>query len=101
MAENENVEKVEVTAPAKKEKAPKKAAKKAEKKKPGFFQRIKQWARDTKAELKKVQWPTKKQTVNNTLIVLAFCVVVGVCIWLFDLLATNLFSALVTFFHQL
>ena len=95
MADNEN--KVEVTAPAKKEKTPKKA----EKKKPGIFARMGQWFKEMKVELKKVQWPTWKQTANNTLIVLAFCVVIGVCIWLFDLLATNLFSALVTFFHQL
>jgi len=104
MAENENVEKVEMTAeaaqapaaPAKKDKAEKKPEKK---KKPGIFARIKGWWKDTKAELKKVQWPTWKQTLNNTLIVLAFCIIVGIAIWLFDLLATNLFSALVTLFH--
>ena len=104
MAENENVEKVEMTAqaaeapaaPAKKDKAEKKPEKK---KKPGIFARIKGWWKDTKSELKKVQWPTWKQTLNTTLIVLAFCVIVGVAIWLFDLLATNLFSALVTLFH--
>jgi len=99
MAENENVEKAEATAkaekptPAKKEKAEKK------KKKPSLFARIAGWWKDTKAELKKVQWPTWKQTLNNTLIVLAFCVLVGVCIWLFDLLATNLFNALIQLFH--
>jgi len=106
MAENENVQKVE--APEKVEAAPKadaaakkdKSEKKPEKKKkPGIFARIGGWWKDTKAELKKVQWPTWKQTLNNTLIVLAFCVVVGVCIWLFDLLATNLFAALNALFH--
>lgn len=102
MAENENVEraevtaKVEKTAPAKKEKAEKKVEKK---KKPGLFARISGWWKDTRAELKKVQWPTWKQTLNNTLIVLAFCVVVGLCIWVFDLLATNLFNALIQLFH--
>ena len=76
-------------------KADKKPAKKA---KPGVFARIKQWCRETKAELKKVQWPTWKQTMNNTLIVLAFCVVVGVCIFAFDTLASGLFTALVNLF---
>lgn len=104
MAENENIEKVEeaieavetTDTPAKKQKAEKKPEKK---KKPGIFARIAGWWKETKSELKKVQWPTKKQTVNNTLIVIAFCVVVGICIWLFDLVATNLFSALITLFH--
>ena len=107
MAENDNLEKVASAAqdqaaetPAKPEKAEKKADKKpAKKSKPGLFARIKQWCKETKAELKKVQWPTWKQTMNNTLIVLAFCVVVGLCIFLFDTLASNLFTALVSLFH--
>ena len=104
MAENENVEKAEVSsaaetpaAPAKKEKAEKKPAKKS---KPGLFSRIGQWWKETKSELKKVQWPTWKQTLNNTLIVLAFCVVVGVCIGLFDVVATQLVGALISVFRQ-
>jgi len=102
MAEHENVgkadvpAKVEKTTPAKKDKTEKKPDKK---KKAGLIARIAGWWKDTKAELKKVQWPTWKQTMNNTFIVLAFCVGVGACIWLFDLLATNLFSALIQLFH--
>jgi preprotein translocase subunit SecE len=42
-----------------------------------------------KSELKKVQWPTRKQTINNTLIVIACVLVVGVFIWLFDFIANN------------
>ena len=103
MAENENLEKVASAAqeqapetPAKPEKAEKKGEEKkpAKKSKPGLFARAKQWLKETKAELKKVQWPTWKQTVNNTLIVLAFCVVVGLCIFLFDKLAGGLLGAL-------
>ena len=56
-------------------------------KKPGFFARVGKWLRDMKSELKKVQWPTRKQTVNNTLIVIACVVVVGICIALFDFVA--------------
>ena len=89
MAENEKMEKAEVAA--KKDKGDKKPAKKS---KPGVFARIKQWCKETKAELKKVQWPTWKQTLNNTLIVIAFCVVVGVCIFAFDKLADALLGAL-------
>ncbi len=95
MADNEKLDKVnnDSKAPAKKDKADKKPEKKSDK--PSVFDRVKQWFKETKAELKKVQWPTWKQTMNNTLIVLAFCVVVGVCIWLFDLVSTNLFGALI------
>ena len=64
-----------------------------------MFARIGQWFKETKAELKKVQWPTWKQTLNNTLIVLAFCVVVGVCIFAFDKLADGLLKALIDLFH--
>ena len=87
MAENEK-KKAEA---AKKDTGDKKPAKKS---KPGIFARIKRWCKETKAELKKVQWPTWKQTLNNTLIVIAFCVVVGVCIFAFDKLAGALLNAL-------
>ena len=56
---------------------------------PDVFARIGKWLKDMKSELKKVQWPTRKQTVNNTLIVIACVVVVGIFIWLFDLVANK------------
>ena len=91
MAENEKLEKSGTDKPAKKDKSEKKS-------KPSIFARIKQWCKETKAELKKVQWPTWKKTMNNTLIVLAFCVVVGICIFLFDKLAGGLLAALTNLF---
>ena len=78
MAENEKVEKA---VQAKKDKKSDKNAK------PGFFARMGKWFRDMKSELKKVQWPTRKQTINNTLIVIACVVVVGIFIALFDYVA--------------
>ena len=93
MAENENLEKVasaaqEQTAetPAKPEKAEKKGTEKkpAKKSKPGIFARAKQWLKETK---------------DNTLIVIVFCVVIGLCIFFFDTLASALFKALVQLFH--
>ena len=92
MAENEKLEKNGASSKAAKKDKPEK------KSKPGVFARIKQWCKETKAELKKVQWPTWKQTMNNTLIVLAFCVVVGICIFLFDKLAGGLLVALTNLF---
>ena len=54
-------------------------------KKPGFFARIGRSFRDMKGEMKKVVWPTKKQIINNTLIVLAFVAVSGLFIAGLDL----------------
>ena len=45
------------------------AVKKVDKKLP-FFKRIGKWFRDMKSELKKVVWPTPKQTANNTAVCL-------------------------------
>ena len=67
---------------------------KAADKKPGFSARLSKWVRELKSELKKVQWPSKKQTVNNTLVVIACVLIVGVCIWVFDALALAVVNAL-------
>ena len=60
----------------------------AEAKKENFFvrtgKRISRWFREMKSELKKVVWPTKSQMLNNTLIVLACVLVVGIFIVIFD-----------------
>ena len=93
MAENEKLEQTAQAASDKADKA--KKDKKSEKKsKPGVFARIGKWLKDMKSELKKVQWPTRKQTVNNTLIVIACVIVVGIFIWLFDAVAGGLIQAL-------
>ena len=63
--------------------------------KPGFFARVGKWCRDMKSELKKVQWPTRKQTINNTLIVIACVIVVGIFIALFDFVAGEAIGLLI------
>ena len=93
MAENE---KLEQTAPSGSDKADKAKKDKKSDKKPGFFARIGKWIKEMKVELKKVQWPTRKQTVNNTLIVIACVIVVGVFIWIFDYLAGNLIDIIIS-----
>ena len=70
--------------------------KKTEKKSSGFFGRITKWLKELKVELKKVQWPTRKQTINNTLIVLACIVIVGLFIWVFDFVAGNAIELLIS-----
>ena len=58
----------------------------AEEKKGNIFKRIVRFFKDVKAELKKVTWPTKKQAVRNTVVVLVFLVVIGLFVFLLDLL---------------
>ena len=94
MAETEKLEQTAKAASDKAEKA-KKDKKSDKKSKPGFFARIGRWFRELKVELKKVVWPTGKQTLNNTLIVIACVVFVGVFIWIFDAVAGGLIQALI------
>ena len=50
----------------------------------GFFGRIVKFFRDTKSELKKVVWPSKKDVRNNTLIVLAVVAITVVALVIRD-----------------
>lgn len=40
--------------------------------------------RETKAELKKVSWPSKSQLVNNTVVILTFIVIATLVLSLLD-----------------
>ena len=100
MSENEKLEQAADQAADKPAKTDKKKDVKADKKKPGVFARIGKWFQDMKSELKKVQWPTRKQTVNNTVIVIICCIIVGICIWLFDALAGAVITALLDLFGK-
>ena len=68
-------------------KAPKTAVKRPEGKTP-FFKRVVKWFREMKSELKKVLWPTPKQTVNNTSVALVVMAAAAVVLWGFDSLAS-------------
>ena len=45
------------------------------------------WAfiRDARNEVRKVVWPTRKETAQTTMFVLAAVVFMGVCLWLLDM----------------
>ena len=72
----------------------------AEAKKENWFVRtwgsIRRYFRELRSELKKVVWPTPQQVLKNTLIVLACVVVVGVFIWLFDVVGDLIIKALIS-----
>ena len=54
-------------------------------KKPGLFARIGKWFRELKSECRKIVWPTRDVTINNTLVVLASVVIIGIFIWVLDI----------------
>ena len=64
-------------------------------KKPGVFKRIFGFFKGMRSELKKVTWPSFRQVVNNTLVVLAVVISSGVFIGLVDFLFTKLFGFLI------
>ena len=64
----------------------KKAAEKkpAAKKKPNVFKRLWKYLVACKGELKKITWPTPKQTTKNFFIVLAVIIIMGLFIFALD-----------------
>ena len=63
----------------------------ADVKKENWFKRtwgkVSKYFRELKSELKKVVWPTPKQVLRNTLVVVCCVLAVGAFIWLFDVVA--------------
>ncbi len=46
--------------------------------------KIVKFFKEVKSELKKVVWPSRKQLVNNTLIVIAVVILIGIVIAILD-----------------
>ena len=77
----------------------------AEVKKENWFKRawsaICRYFRELKSELKKVVWPTPKQVLKNALIVVACVLIVGVFIWVFDLVSGAVVNGLIGWLRSL
>lgn len=73
---------------------------KAKKDKENIFaraaKRTARWFREMKSELKKVVWPTGKQTLNNVIVAVVVMVLAGVVIWAFDQLAYLIVQSLIS-----
>ena len=63
-------------------------------KKPGIFGRMARSFRDMKGEIKKVVWPSRKQIINNTLIVIAFMVIAAIAVGGVDIVLTTIMDLL-------
>lgn len=64
--------------------------------KPKLGQRIAEYFKDTRGELRKVSWPTRKQATNLTLIVLAVTVIMAIFLGSLDYLFANLVRLIVS-----
>ncbi len=58
--------------------------------------RFAKYLKGTKSELKKIVWPTWKQVVKNTLVVLVVVIIIGLIIAGLDLLFSNVLLKLIT-----
>lgn len=72
------------------------AVKKETNKKLGFGKRVAKWFREMKSELKKVIWPTPKQTAKNTLVALVMMIASAIVIWGFDEIAQLIVKAVIS-----
>ena len=77
----------------------------AAEKKQNWFKRtwgaIARYFRELHSELKKVVWPTPKQVLKNTVIVLVCVVIVFFFIWAFDTVASKGIHALIGWVNKL
>lgn len=64
-------------------------------KKPSVFARAGKWFRELRAEMRKIVWPTRQQTINNMLIVIAAVLIVGVFVWVLDLIFGGVVAAVI------
>ena len=64
-------------------------------KKVGFFAKAKKSSRASLNELKKVHWPTKKELITYTEVVLVTVVLIAAAIWVVDAVIGNVFGLLI------
>ena len=72
------------------------AVKKEDVKKLSFFKRVQKWFREMRSELKKVIWPTPKDTAKKTGVALVVMAVSAVVIWGFDEIAQMIVKAVIS-----
>lgn len=63
---------------------------------PNQFQKAIEFLREVKVELKKVTWPTRKQTTGTTIVVIIFVFVVAAFLGLFDFGLSKLVQVVLT-----
>ena len=61
----------------------------------GVMEKVLDYIRESRAELKKVTWPTKQQLWYSTIVVIVVTFMVSAYLGLVDLLLTGVFSKIV------
>jgi preprotein translocase subunit SecE len=64
--------------------------------KPKIIERVKEYLVDTRGELRKVTWPTRQQTINLTLIVLAVTIAMALFLGGVDWVFANLIALILS-----
>lgn len=64
--------------------------------KPKIWERIVEYFKDTRGELRKVSWPTRQQATNLTLIVLAVTVIMAIFLGSLDFIFASLVRFIVS-----
>lgn len=52
------------------------------------------FATDVRMEVRKVVWPTRQETIQTTLIVMVMVLILGIVLWLFDMMLMSILRAL-------
>lgn len=78
-------------APAKEERKPL-----ARKEKVNRLEEAKKYFKSVYGELKKVHWPTRREVLIYTGVVLVSVVIIGIIIWIFDSLLSRLMQLILT-----
>ncbi|MDD4088402.1 MAG: preprotein translocase subunit SecE [Tissierellia bacterium] len=63
--------------------------------KPKFTFKVRNYFKGVRSELKKVNWPTKKELTNYTIVVLSTTLALTIVIWGLDLVFKGLLSVIV------
>ena len=60
-----------------------------------FFEKTKRFFRELRAELRKVVWPTRKETMQYTMIVVSTVAAVSLFIWVIDSVFSGLLRLII------
>lgn len=64
-----------------------------------IFEKIITYLKEVRLETKRINWPTREETIKYTLIVIGFMIVTAIFLGGFDYLFINLLRRLVNFFR--
>lgn len=75
-------------------------SKKDRKQKKSIFKKMVSYFSGVRQELKRVVWPTKRQLLRLTIVVLVVLIVFGVCVWALDTGSSNVVLSYINTFRE-